>query len=111
MIYKGSCHCKEIELECAFELSNPVLCNCSYCAMRNAVVHVAETVRINKGLEHLSCYTFNNMKGKHYFCSKCGIFIYLQPPKPIFPYAVNLFILNDCNWKELELIHFDGKKL
>ena len=79
--------------------------------MRNSIVHVADTVNITNGSEALTCYRFNKMKGEHYFCKYCGIFIYLKPPAPIFPFAVNLCILDNCNWKELDLFHFDGKQL
>lgn len=111
MKYTGSCHCKRVKFECEFELANPALCNCSYCSMRNAIVHVANTVTINNGQDDLTCYRFNKMIGEHYFCKHCGIFIYLKPPAPIFPFAVNLCALDDCNWKEFDVFHFDGKQL
>ena len=111
MKYSGSCHCQRVKFECEFELNKPSLCNCSYCSMRNSIVHVADTVNINNGSNALTCYRFNKMKGEHYFCKYCGIFIYLKPPVPIFPFAVNLCILDNCNWEEFDLFHFDGKQL
>ena len=111
MKYSGSCHCQAIQFECEFDLSKPALCNCSYCSKRNAIVHVADTVKISSGADNLKCYRFNKMKGEHYFCSECGIFIYLIPPAPMFPYAVNLCALDNCDWRNLPLNHFDGKQL
>lgn len=111
MKYLGSCHCQCVKFECEFEIKKPSVCNCSYCSMRNSIVHVAEKIKISYGSDNLKCYRFNKMKGRHYFCSICGIFIYLIPPEPIFPYAVNLCALENCDWQEHPLHYFDGKKL
>lgn len=111
MKYFGSCHCQKVHFECKFDLNNPSLCNCSYCSKRNSIVHVAESVNFLRGENNLTCYRFNKMKGQHYFCSACGIFIYLIPPEPIFPYAVNLCALDDCDWKKYTLFNFNGKAI
>lgn len=111
MKYFGSCHCLAVQFESAFELSNPSLCNCSYCSKRNSIVHLTDNVKILCGEDHLKCYRFNKMKGEHYFCFNCGIFIYLIPPQPIFPYAVNLCALESCDYKSLSLFLFNGKEI
>jgi len=111
MKYSGSCHCQAVQFESEFELNTPALCNCSYCSKRNAIVHVTDNVKILRGADQLQCYRFNKMKGQHYFCVNCGIFIYLIPPEPIFPYAVNLCALENCDWKAHDLFHFNGKEM
>ncbi|WP_440683884.1 hypothetical protein [Cysteiniphilum halobium] len=51
------------------------------------------------------------MKGEHFFCEHCGIFIYSTPPEPVYPHAVNLCALDSDAWKNISLYHFDGKYL
>lgn len=111
MKYFGSCHCQKIKFECEFELKQPTMCNCSYCAKRNAVLHIVDDLRVLEGKEHLTCYRFNKMKGEHNFCKFCSIFIYSEPPEPIYPYAVSLCVLDNCDWSKIEPHHFDGKSL
>ncbi len=111
MKYLGSCHCQKIQFECEFDLKQPTVCNCSYCSKRNAVLHIVDDVQIIKGKEFLTCYRFNTMKGEHHFCSKCSIFIYSKPPVPVYPFVVNLCVLDNCDWQHMPLRHFDGKSL
>jgi hypothetical protein len=70
-----------------------------------------DDVQIIKGKEFLTCYRFNTMKGEHHFCSKCSIFIYSKPPVPVYPFVVNLCVLDNCDWQHMPLRHFDGKSL
>ena len=111
MKYSGSCHCQRIKFSCEFELSQPTLCNCSYCEKRHAVLHIIDDIKIQEGNHNLSCYRFNKLKGARYFCRYCGIFIYSTPPKPVYPYAINLCTLDACDWRDIELNYFDGKIL
>lgn len=53
---------------------------CSYCAKRNAVLHMVDSVKILSGREALTCYRFNKMKGEHYFCGDFSVFICSTPP-------------------------------
>lgn len=111
MKYTGSCHCKRIQFVCEMELNQPTVCDCSYCAKRNAVLHIVDSVNVYAGSNSLSCYKFNKMKGEHFFCEHCGIFIYSTPPEPVYPHAVNLCALDSDAWKNISLYHFDGKSL
>jgi hypothetical protein len=111
MQYTGSCHCQRVVFSCDFVLHQPTMCDCSYCSKRNAVLHVVDAITVHKGIEALTCYRFNQMKGAHYFCRHCGIFIYSTPPEPVYPYAISLCTLDDCDWSHLALRHFDGKSL
>ncbi len=111
MQYAGSCHCQKVKFVCEFVLKQPTVCNCSYCSKRNAVMHIVDDVKILEGKNNLTCYQFNKMKGKHYFCKHCSIFIYSTPPEPVYPYAISLCVLDDCDWQHLPIHHFDGKTL
>lgn len=85
--------------------------DCSYCAKRNAILHIVDNVNVIEGTDYLTFYKFNKMKGEHHFCKICGIFIYSKPPEPVYPFAVSLCVLDNCDWSKLGLLHFDGKNL
>jgi hypothetical protein len=111
MKYLGSCHCQRVKFVCKFELQQPTVCNCSYCTKLNAVLHVVDDIIVFEGEKELACYKFNQMKGAHYFCQHCSIFIYSTPPEPVYPFAISLCTLDECDWSALPLHHFDGKPL
>ncbi len=77
-VSKLTCHCGsvEIELQLPNGLENLRRCNCTICSKKNALVADVEigSLKILKGEEILSAYTFNTHKARHYFCSKCGIY-------------------------------------
>lgn len=111
MKYSGSCHCQQVKFICDFELNQPTVCNCSYCAKRNAILHIVDDITIEEGNEALTNYRFNQMKGAHYFCKHCGIFVYSTPPEPVYPYAISLCTLDECDWRSISIRYFDGKAL
>jgi len=111
MEYHGSCHCGKVKVTCEFELKQPTMCNCSYCAKRNAMLHIVDKVTVKEGQDNLTCYRFNTMRGAHYFCKHCGIFVYSTPPVPVYPFAINLCILEKCNWQKFPIRYFEGKSL
>lgn len=74
----GACHCGAVRFTVliADGLRNVRRCNCSYCAMRGAVVATADLgdIHYKCGRQWLSRYQFNTMAAEHYFCSRCGIY-------------------------------------
>lgn len=111
MEYIGSCHCQKVKYRCEFQLKQPTMCNCSYCYKRNGVLHIVNDLQLLCGEDELTCYRFNKMKGAHHFCKHCGIFVYSTPPEPVYPYAISLCTLDDCDWSDLPVLYFDGKSL
>jgi hypothetical protein len=111
MEYTGSCHCQKVTFRCRFNLKQPTVCDCSYCSKRNAILHIVDDIKIDTGEKELTCYQFNNMKGKHHFCKHCGIFVYSTPPEPVYPYAISLCTLDTCDFSHLALHQFSGQSL
>ncbi|WP_193087313.1 GFA family protein [Advenella sp. FME57] len=74
----GACHCGAVRFTVliADGLRNVRRCNCSYCAMRGAVVVTAGLgdIAYESGGQWLTRYQFNTMTAEHYFCSRCGIY-------------------------------------
>ena len=76
MIYAGSCHCGAV----AFEVDAPASlrvqeCNCSICA-KSGYLHLIvprSRLRVLRGEEDLTTYTFNTGVARHTFCRTCGV--------------------------------------
>lgn len=83
--YHGSCHCGAVAFEADLDLSlGTVKCNCSICAKHRmwGAKAGADDVRITKGREELTDYSFGGHVAHHYFCRTCGVhpFTYVEIP-------------------------------
>lgn len=80
--YKATCHCGAVELAVEFPdgLGDLKRCNCSLCRRKGAIMAYTsvENLRVVKGADKLSLYTFHTHTAKHYFCSICGIYTHHQ---------------------------------
>jgi hypothetical protein len=82
--YQGSCHCKTVRYEAAFDLSaGSNRCNCSICSKARAwfLFVKAGNFKLLAGEEALSNYEWvppgQEAAGLSYrFCSRCGIRVY-----------------------------------
>ncbi|SFE42163.1 CRISPR-associated protein Cas8b1/Cst1, subtype I-B/TNEAP [Sulfitobacter brevis] len=78
----ASCHCGAVELSAILPngLKNPSRCTCSFCARRQAanVTALATSVKVLKGADNLTLYSWNTHTAKHYFCKTCGIYTHHQ---------------------------------
>jgi hypothetical protein len=79
---KASCHCGAVELTATlpFGLSDIARCTCSFCARRQAaaVTATAASLKVTKGAENLTLYTWGTGTAKHCFCNTCGIYTHHQ---------------------------------
>lgn len=92
IVRKGSCHCGAVEFEAQLpEVLTGSRCNCSICARKGILMIYAplEAVRITRGEDDLTCYRFNTMVARHYFCSHCGIHTFHQTRSDPDKYAIN----------------------
>lgn len=111
---KLRCHCGDVEIE--LHLPNGLeklrRCNCSICARRNAVVGSVklENLKILKGSENLSCYTFNTHTAQHYFCSKCGIYTHHRRRSNPGEFGFNLACIDGIEIEDYANVpYMDGK--
>jgi len=76
--HTASCHCGAVELAVEFPdgISAGKRCNCSICRRKGAVMvyTAAANVKVTRGAENLSTYSFHSHTAQHYFCKTCGIY-------------------------------------
>ena len=109
--HKGKCHCGAVRFEVSLPENIEALeCNCSICEM-TGYLHVivpASRFKLLEGSEVLTTYTFNTHKAKHRFCKICGIKSFYIPRSHPHGFSVNLRCLDSSEFKEIEIIKFDG---
>ncbi|MBO9451485.1 GFA family protein [Tropicibacter sp. R16_0] len=97
----ASCHCGAVELEAEFPqgLASAARCDCSFCRRRGAaaVTAIAASLRVTKGAENLTLYTWGTGTAKHHFCKICGIYTHHQRRSDPSECGVNLGCIKDVN--------------
>jgi hypothetical protein len=93
--FEGACHCGAVRFRVEGEISELTTCDCSICVKRNAVMakvpDVALTVTQGEGM--LTLYEWNTRRAKHYFCSRCGIYVFHRKRAAPDHFGVNVFCL------------------
>lgn len=115
MIYKGSCHCGEVAFEVEGEITGAVVCNCSICARKGALLWAVprSDLRLLGPEEKLRSYTFNNHVIVHRFCETCGMHPYAeQENAEDGPAAyVNLRCIEGLDLQAIPVMEFDGRSM
>ena len=115
MIYKGSCHCGQIDIEVEGELKQIAQCNCSIFTKRGHLLwFVPRTnMRLITPANNYATYTFNKHKIKHHFCPKCGCAPFGEgvASDGTETASINARCLDDVDLSVLTVKHFDGRKL
>ncbi len=111
---KATCHCGAVELEVTLSdgLRTARRCDCSFCVRRGAVaVSVAlEDLRVVRGQEMLSHYSFNTHTAQHFFCSKCGIYTHHQRRSNPNQFGINAANLEGVTIRDLDPVPWvDGR--
>ena len=82
MDISATCHCGAVKLRAHLPhgLSDAARCTCSFCARRQAaaVTAVAASLKVIRGADNLSLYTWGTGAAQHYFCKTCGIYTHHQ---------------------------------
>jgi hypothetical protein len=103
--HRATCHCGAVELEVTLPegLVSARRCDCSFCARRGAIAVSAplDGVRVVKGAENLTLYTWNTGTAKHYFCKTCGIYTHHRRRSNPNEYGVNAACLEGVNPRDL----------
>ena len=94
-MFKGSCHCGGVKFRIDAAITELTTCNCSLCAIRNAVMtKVPENaLTVLEGESLLTLYQWNTRRAKHYFCSRCGIYVFHRKRSMPDHFGINVFCL------------------
>lgn len=103
---KVTCHCGAVVLEVQLTdgLHTAGRCDCSFCRRRGApaVSAPVDGLRIVKGADSLSLYSFGTHTAKHYFCKTCGIYTHHQRRSNPNEYGVNMGAIEGVSPREYE---------
>ena len=93
--YEGACHCGAIRFQVNSRIEELTTCDCSLCVARNALMaKVPEhALTIVEGEDLLTLYEWNTRRAKHYFCSKCGVYVFHRKRAAPDHFGVNAFTL------------------
>lgn len=115
MKYKGSCHCGQVEFEVEGEPEQVMDCNCSICSRKGSLLWFVprEKMLLLSSEQALTDYAFGDRTIKHYFCPTCGIHPFGEgvDPQGNMMAAINVRCLEDLDFSELLVQHFNGRDL
>ncbi len=112
-----TCHCKAVVIELNLKngLEELVMCNCSICIRKNAIMAKIklDDLKIISGSDKLTSYKFGkDRQAEHFFCSICGIYTHHQSYTNPENYEFNVGCLDSVDTFKIKNIPiYDGKKL
>jgi hypothetical protein len=115
MLYRGSCHCGSIAFEVEGKIEAAVVCNCSICSRKGALLWAVPRadLRLLTSDEGVGRYTFNNHVIEHRFCRTCGIHPYAEDVATDGERSayVNIRCLEGVDLAAIPTIEFDGRSM
>lgn len=115
MLYRGSCHCGQVNFEVEGEIGKVIECNCSICSRKGSLLWFVprDKLRVFTPEEQIATYTFNTHKIKHRFCPKCGMHPFGEGTDPSGNRmaAINVRCLDGFDLSSVNVEHFDGRSL
>jgi len=109
--HKLTCHCGAIELAVKLSdgLSTARRCDCSFCRRRGAIavsVNLGD-LKVIKGADKLTLYTWGSHTAKHYFCAICGNYTHHQRRSNPNEFGVNVAAISGVNPRDLKNVPWD----
>lgn len=105
---RARCHCGAVEIEADLTdgLATTRRCDCSFCKRRGAaaVSAAASTLRVLRGEEALTLYSWGTHTAQHWFCSICGIYTHHRRRSNPLECGVNLGCIDGVEPKDLDPI-------
>jgi hypothetical protein len=91
----GSCHCGAVKFRIDATITELTTCDCSLCLMRNAVMAKVpqSALTVLEGEDMLTLYQWNTRRARHYFCKRCGIYVFHRKRAAPDHFGVNSFCL------------------
>jgi hypothetical protein len=94
-VFIGSCHCGSVRFSVDYAITEVTTCDCSLCTRRNAVMAKVpeQSLKVLEGEEMLTLYEWNTRRAKHYFCRRCGVYVFHRKRAAPDHFGVNVFCL------------------
>lgn len=95
-MHLGSCHCGAVRFQIEADIVELTTCDCSLCVKRNAVMAKVNesSLTLLEGEAELAQYEWNTRRAKHYFCRRCGIYVFHRKRAAPEHFGVNIFCLD-----------------
>ena len=112
-MFNGSCHCGAVRFVVDSVIAELTTCDCSLCAKRNAVMaKVPErALTVLDGEEMLTLYEWNTRRAKHYFCRRCGIYVFHRKRAAPDHFGVNIFCLDGFDVESVPVRATEGANM
>ena len=109
-MFKGSCHCGGVKFHVDAVITELTTCDCSLCAIRNAVMAKVpeKALTVVAGEALLTLYQWNTRRAKHYFCSRCGIYVFHRKRSMPDHFGINVFCLENFDRGSLPVRATEG---
>lgn len=93
---RGSCHCGAVRFSVEAPVVELTTCDCSLCVKKNAVMAKVpeQALKVLEGEDMLTLYQWNTRRAKHYFCRRCGIYVFHRKRAAPDHFGVNVFCLD-----------------
>jgi hypothetical protein len=93
--YEGSCHCGTVQFSVTATVTELITCDCSLCRRRNALMITVpeQALTIRQGEDAITLYQWNTGRARHYFCKRCGIYVFHRKRSMPDHFGVNVFCL------------------
>jgi hypothetical protein len=92
----GACHCGAVRFRIHADITELTTCDCSLCSKRGALMaKVPEAaLMVTAGEERLALYQWNTRRAKHYFCDRCGVYVFHRKRAAPDHFGVNAFCID-----------------
>lgn len=112
-MFTGSCHCGAVRFRVDAIIDELTTCDCSLCSKRNAVMlKVPElALTVIDGQEMLTLYEWNTRRAKHYFCRRCGIYVFHRKRAAPDHFGINALCLEDFNPESVSVRATEGANM
>ena len=112
-MFTGSCHCGAIRFRVDATITELTTCDCSICVKRNAVMAKVpeQSLVVLAGEEMLTLYQWNTRRAKHYFCRRCGIYVFHRKRAAPDHFGVNVFCLDGFDMAAVPIRATEGASM
>lgn len=112
-VFVGSCHCGAVRFCVDATITELTTCDCSLCVKRNAMMaKVPEhALTVLDGEADLTLYEWNSRRAKHYFCRRCGIYVFHRKRAAPDHFGINAFCLDGLDVASLSVRATEGANM